>query len=125
MIKNLSLIGLMLATPYFVFAQEAAVETEGASLILQSYTFWSSVIVALMAIISTIVIAKKMKGGVFGETLNLFAIGMLCILAGYVIESVPELSSIVLLGTISDIIFIIGFLFMAMAGNLMSRVVTG
>ena len=112
-------------TPYCVFAAEVADETEGASLILQSYTFWSSVIIALMAIISIFVIAKKMKGGVFGETLNLFAIGMFCILSGYIIESVPELSSIVFLGTMSDIVFIIGFLFMAMAGNLMSRVVTG
>ena len=125
MIKNLSLIVLALMTPYYAFAEEVINETEGASLILQSYTFWSSVIVALMAIISTFVIAKKMKGGVFGETLNLFAVGMFCILSGYVIESIPGLVSVSFLGTFSDIIFIVGFLFMAMAGNLMSRVVTG
>ena len=125
MMRKLGFVVGLLLIPYGVFAAEVIEEGEGATLILQSYTFWSSIIIAIMAIVSTIVIAKKMKGGVFGETLNLFAYGMVAILVGYIIESLPFLNTITFFDSIADILFIMGFLFMAMAGNLMSKVVTG
>lgn len=111
--------------PNIVLAEGAGGVYSESFSILDTYTFWSSVIVALMAIVSIVVIARKMKGGVFGETLNLFASGMFAILLGFILGSTTIFESMGFLSPIGDIMFIVGFLLMALAGNLMSRAVTG
>ncbi len=93
--------------------------------ILQAYVLISTIIVAFAAIVIVFRNAAKMKGGIFGTVLNYFGTGMVAIFFGFIVHSQSSLLSTDSVNTISNILFIAGYILMAIAAVKMSRAIDG
>ena len=102
------------------FSMEEIIAMSG---ILQAYALLSTIIVAIAAIIVVFHNAGRMKGGIFGTVLNYFGIGMVAILFGFIIGPESSLVSVDDASTIGNILFIIGYIFMAVAAVKMSQAI--
>ena len=98
-------------------------EISAMSRILQAYALLSTIIVAVVAIIVVFRNAGKMRGGIFGVVLNYFGIGMVVILFGFIIGPRSALLLTGSVNTISNILFIIGYILMAIAAVRLSRAI--
>lgn len=55
--------------------------------ILESVSFWSTIIVALATTIAVVMLSRSMRGGVFGSVLAYFSGGMSFIFLGFVVNT--------------------------------------
>ena len=120
---------LILTSLFFtktVYAESGIFSTEeiiAVSNTLQAYALISAVLIAIIATVVVFRNAKKMKGGIFGTVLNYFGIGMVAILLGFISGS--ELSFLPAddLNVVGNILFIIGYILMAIAAVKMSKAI--
>ena len=105
-----------------IFLKEEIIDM---SRILQAYALISAIIVAIAATIIVFRNAGRMKGGIFGTVLNYFGVGMIAILSGFIISSNLSFLSVFDTNTISNILFILGYILMAIAAMKMSKAIGG
>lgn len=124
MIKLITIVSSLLL-PSVLFAQTTPASYSNAYSILNMYSFIS--VVAIGVITSTIVLinAKKMGGGVFGDALGYFGIGMLVVLAGIVVSLGIAIFSKQSMGILGNIFYIIGYVLMAIAADKIRKVIQG
>lgn len=120
---------LILTSLFFtktVYAESEIFSTEeiiAVSNTLQAYVLISAVLIAIIATVVVFRNAKKMKGGIFGTVLNYFGIGMVAILLGFISSS--ELSFLPTddLNVVGNVLFIVGYILMAIAAVKMSKAI--
>ena len=105
--------------------QEWASYTSDTLSILDVYIFWSTIVLALVAIGMVFSNAAKMKGGAFATVLNLFGSGMVVTFLGYLTMLFPALLPAFFGGLLSDILFIVGYVLMAIAASRLARAIGG
>lgn len=119
-LRNKLIIGVTMGgafLPSVVSAQEWISYVGGTLSILDVYIFWSTIVLAIVAIGMVFSNAIKMKGGVFATVLNFFGSGMTVTFLGYITMTCPFLRDISFAGLLSDILFIIGYVLMAIAAS--------
>lgn len=89
----------------------------GTISILNAYSFWSFIIVAVITSALVFVTATRMKGGLFGTVLRYFGAGMVLILFGYVLVSVPACAVSTYAKILHDILYLVGYILMAIAAH--------
>lgn len=87
----------------------------GTISILNSYSFWSFIIIAVTTSILVFATAIKMRGGLFSGVLYYFGAGMTLIFFGFVFTAVPASISLESTKIIHDILYTIGYVLMAVA----------
>lgn len=134
MIKKLKMYGVSVAAvlliqPAVVLAEEieksVATEMSQAFTLLGYYTFWSFLAVALITIGSVFMLGQKMRGGVFQKVLQYFSAGMSVVLIGYLVDLFPPDMSEYYVRAMVDILFMVGFVLMALAGSKLSQAING
>ena len=100
-------------------------EITAMSRVLQTYALISAIIVAGATSFIVFRNARKMRGGIFGTVLNYFGIGMIVVLGGFVVEAYPSLIPVGEVGTVTNILFIIGYILMAVAATKLSKAIEG
>ncbi len=114
-----------------VYAADFAFSTSevvAMSRVLQTYALVSAAIVALVTCIVVFRNAKTMKGGVFSKVLNHFGVGMVIVFVGYISYAYPTLIPFIAIediGTLSNSLVIIGYIFMAVAATKLSHAIEG
>jgi|GEM_PF-2757111 len=105
--------------PMVAFGVQAGVPDgyENTYLLLKFYSLASTVIIGLITSTIVLINGKRMKGGVFGTVLSFFGIGMLFMLAGFTISFTTGLFAPNIVDMLNSMLNIIGFVFMAVAGN--------
>lgn len=89
----------------------------GTISILNAYSFWSFILIAVITSALVFVTAARMKGGLFGTVLHYFGAGMVLILVGYVLISVPVCSSSDYAKILHDVLYLVGYILMAIAAH--------
>lgn len=100
-------------------------ETNAASSVLQTYVFLSVVIIALVTNVIVFITAFKMRGGVFGTSLNYFGIGMATVLVGFVVNNAYSTTTQQVAQIFTNALFIIGYVAMAFAVTKLSNAIKG
>lgn len=124
--KHLALISLVFL-PAIAFASVAdtllELDNQG---IFASISLWSMLIVAFATSLMVWVGGRKMHGGVFGNVLTYFSIGMSLVFVGIVTE-MPWFSNISPLYTklVHDSLFIVGYILMGVAASKLLKVIKG
>jgi len=90
---------------------------------LQAYTLISAIVIAVVATIVVFRNAQKMKGGVFSIVLRYFGVGMIAILLSFIATSQYSFLSVDDADMVSNILFIIGYVSMAMAAVKMHKAI--
>ncbi|MCK5590917.1 MAG: hypothetical protein KAI72_03075 [Candidatus Pacebacteria bacterium] len=98
-------------------------EITAVSNTLQAYALISAVIIAIVATIVVFRNARKMKGGVFGSVLNFFGIGMVAMLLGFISDSELSFLPVDDVNVVGNILFIVGYILMAIAAVKMSKAI--
>jgi len=116
---------LIFPIPLFASATEAITET--TLFILSSYSLASALIVGIATSVLVAINARKMKGGIFGQVLEYFSVGMFIVLLGFVAGefSFGILSNSVIAGAIHDVLYIIGYVIMAIAAQKLLTAIKG
>ena len=120
---------LILTSLFFtktVYAGSGVFSTEEITAVsntLQAYVLISAVIIAIVATIVVFRNARKMKGGVFGSVLNFFGIGMVAILLGFISDSELSFLPVDDVNVVGNILFIVGYILMAVAAVKMSKAI--
>jgi len=96
--------------------------------ILSSYSLASTLIVGLATSFLVLNIARRMDGGLIGHALKYFSAGMFFVLAGFIIEQATLFEEFsrynnTLAETAHDILFIVGFIIMALAAQKLSKAI--
>lgn len=124
-----------LAFPTVLFAQtsgapvgvwQTLIGIEDYSKVFELLSLWSTLIVAIVTTAMVWIGGQKMRGGIFGNVLTFFSIGMTCIL-GAIAVGLPWLAGIpgVYLTSARGSLYIIGFIFMGVAANKLLKVTRG
>jgi hypothetical protein len=100
-------------------------DVEAMTRVLQTYAHVSAIIVASLTSVIVFNSAHKMRGGVFGKVLNYFGAGMLFVLSGFIINAYPNFIPISDSGVVSNILFITGYVLMAVSATKLSRAIEG
>jgi len=90
---------------------------------LQAYTLASAMVIAIVATIVVFRNSQKMRGGIFSVVLRYFGAGMVAILFSFIAGSQFSFFSFDNADMISNILFIIGYVFMAMAAVKMHKAI--
>lgn len=124
MIKTIITIS-SLFLPSVLFAQGVYVDYSNTYSILNMYSFLSVILIG--AITSVIVLrnAKKMSGGIFGDALGYFGVGMLVMLAGITVSLGVAFFSKETIGIIGNLFYIIGYILMAVAADKIRKIIQG
>ncbi|OHA81105.1 MAG: hypothetical protein A2675_00800 [Candidatus Yonathbacteria bacterium RIFCSPHIGHO2_01_FULL_51_10] len=85
--------------------------------ILNSYSFWSFVIVAVGTSVLVFLTAMRMKGGLFSKVLYYFGAGMVLIFLGYILVSVPVCAASPYSKIVHDMLYLVAYLLMALGAN--------
>lgn len=123
--KKILLVAPLLFTPALLFAESEGYLNTLVSDLAPRLSLWSAIIVAFAASVMVFVNARSMKGGVFGTVLNYFAIGMVFILGSFVVVSLNIFDSPGFAKTANNILFILGYIIMALAANKLSQIAGG
>ena len=123
--KKILLVVPLLFTPALLFADSEGYVNILVDDLAPRLSLWSAIIVAFAASIMVFVNARSMKGGVFGAVLNYFAIGMVFILASFVVVSLNVFGFEGFAKTTNNILFILGYIIMALAANKLSQIAGG
>jgi len=110
-----------------LFASATEAITETTLFILSSYSLASALIVGIATSVLVAINARKMKGGIFGQVLEYFSVGMFIVLLGFVAGefSFGILSNSVIAGAIHDVLYIIGYVIMAIAAQKLLTAIKG
>ena len=119
-----------LFTPLAVFAQDTASEAvytdySGMFSILNTYSFVSVLLVGAITSIVVLRNARKMTGGIFGDALGYFGIGMLVMLGGITISLGVAFFSEEAIGVLGNVFYITGYVLMAIAADKIRKIVEG
>lgn len=125
--KYFALLSLVLL-PTVVFADvtETLLVLEDSGL-FSSISLWSTLIVAFATSMMVWIGGRHMRGGVFGNVLTYFSIGMTLIFIGAATE-IPLLQSNVpgiYLKLVHDSLYIIGYVFMGIAASRLLKAIKG
>lgn len=124
--KTLYIICAFLSFAGVAHAQSFSIdEIEAMTGVLQTYALGSAVIVAFATSMIVFGNARKMRGGVFGKVLNYFGVGMVFVLLGFVANAFPNMVPINDSGVVSNILFIVGYVLMAVSASKLSRAIEG
>lgn len=123
--KNILLVASFLFTPVLLFAQADDYVNTLVIDLAPRLSLWSAIIVAFAASVMVFMNARSMKGGVFGTVLNYFAVGMILILGSFVVVSLNIFGSEGFAKTANNILFILGYIIMALAANKLSQIAGG
>lgn len=123
--KKILLVASLLFTPALLFAESEGYVNTLVSDLAPRLSLWSAIIVAFAASVMVFVNAQSMKGGVFGTVLNYFAVGMILILGSFVVVSLNVFGSEGFAKTANNILFILGYIIMALAANKLSQIAGG
>lgn len=123
--KKILLVSSLLFTPTFLFAGSPDYMNTLVDDLAPRLSLWSAIIVAFAASVMVFVNARSMKGGVFGTVLNYFAVGMVFILGSFVVVSLNIFGSEGFAKTANNILFILGYIIMALAANKLSQIAQG
>lgn len=115
--------GLSFAKISSAFAVVSEEEVVAVSKPLQAYTLISAIVIAVVATIVVFRNAQKMKGGVFSIVLRHFGIGMVAILFSFIASSQYTFLSVDDADMVSNILFIVGYVFMALAAVKMHKAI--
>lgn len=118
-------ISLSLLFPFISFAQEVSVDYSSTYSILNMYSFVSVILVGIITSIIVLRNAKKMSGGIFGDALGYFGVGMLVMLAGIGVSLGVAILSKETVGMIGNIFYITGYVLMAIAADKIRRIIQG
>jgi len=124
--KHLALLSLVLL-PAVAFAGVTdtllALDDSG---LFSSISLWSMLIVAFVTSAMVWVGGRKMHGGVLGQVLTYFSIGMSLVFVGIVLE-MPWFSNIspLYLKLVHDSLFIVGYIVMGIAASKLLKVIKG
>lgn len=124
----------ILAMPIITFAQtaeplntlQALVVPDDPSKMLETISLWSTLVIAFTTSTMVWVGGRKMHGGVFGNVLTFFSVGMTLIFLGFATE-VPWFQNIdhLYLKMIHDSLYIIGYVLMGVAASKLLGVIKG
>lgn len=123
--KKILLVSSLLFTPTLIFAESPDYVNTLVNDLAPRLSLWSAIIVAFAASVMVFVNARSMKGGVFGTVLNYFAVGMVFILGSFVVVSLNIFGSEGFAKTANNILFILGYIIMALAANKLSQIAQG
>lgn len=123
--KKILLVASFLLTPALLLAASEDYINIFVSDLAPKLSLWSAIIVAFAASVMVFVNARSMKGGIFGTVLNYFAVGMILILGSFVVASLNVFGSEGLAKTANNILFILGYIIMALAANKLSQLAQG
>lgn len=123
--KKILLVVSLLFTPALLFAESEGYLNTLMSDLAPRLSLWSAIIVAFAASVMVFVNARSMKGGIFGTVLNYFAAGMVLILGSFIVVSLNVFGSEGFAKTVNNILFILGYIIMALAANKLSQVAGG
>lgn len=112
-----------LTLPFIVGAQEWLNFVGGTLLLLDTYVFWSTIVLAAVAVGLVLHNASKMRGGVFGSALKLFGFGMALSLLGYLSTQYVQHVPGGLGDFLSDTFFILGYVLMAVAASKLAKAI--
>lgn len=119
------LLAALLLSPLSAMAADYLIP-DSTLTILNSYSLVSAILVGLATSILVLINARKMKGGVFGSVLNQFALGMFFVLVGFLLVSIPwQIGSPIIVKTAHDVLYILGYIIMAVAANKLLRAIRG
>ncbi len=111
--------------PSILFAEESSSGYSNAYFILNAYSFLSVLIIGIITSVIVLVNAKKMSGGIFGDALGYFGIGMLVMLAGIVVSLSVSMSAGQSIGVVGNMFYIIGYILMAIAADKIRKIIQG
>lgn len=123
-----TLLGFIFSASYAQAAFDVSLsieELDAMMPILETYALTSVIVVACVTSIVVLRSARKMKGGVFGTVLNFFGLGMVAVLAGYIMTNYPALISFNDNGLVAYVLFILGYVLMAVAATKLSSAIGG
>ncbi len=120
-----AIIILSLFLPGVLFAQESFVDYSDTYSILNMYSFLSVIIIGGITSIIVLVNARKMSGGIFGDALGYFGVGMLVMLAGITVSLGVAIFSKETIGIIGNMFYIIGYILMAIAADKIRGIIQG
>ena len=124
MIKTIiTILGLFL--PGVLFAQGVYVDYSNTYSILNMYSFLSVILIGAITSIIVLVNAKKMSGGIFGDALGYFGVGMLVMLAGITVSLGVAFFSEETIGIVGNLFYIIGYILMAIAADKIRKIIQG
>jgi hypothetical protein len=123
--KKISLAVVMFGVPTLLLAQSDSYAQTLAAVLAPKLSLWSAIIVAFATSVMVFMNAYSMKGGIFGTALNYFGVGMILILAGFIVTSFNLFNSGDITATANNILFILGYIIMALAAHKLSQIVHG
>lgn len=123
--KKILLILPFFITPAILWASSGEYMTTLIGDLAPRLSLWSAIIVSCVASIMVFGNARSMKGGIFGVVLSYFAFGMVFILGSFVVVSMNAFDSEGFAKTANNILFILGYIIMALAANKLSRIAQG
>ena len=106
--------GMGLTAPTLVYAKGMALDNRTFE---NSPTLWLATIVGVIACGAVFQNAREMRGGVVGSALLFIGIGMLLMVIGLFLIVVPPWSPDRLILRIHDILFVFGYILMAIGGH--------
>ncbi len=124
MIKIMIIVSGLLS-PSILFAQGSYVNYSGTYSILNTYSFLSVLIIGIITSIIVLKNAKNMSGGIFGDAMGYFGVGMLVVLAGITISLGIAIFSEQSLGVIGNMFYIVGYVLMAIAADKIRKITQG
>lgn len=113
----LILIGTFFVIPFLTQARVDYVPADSFSLSMNSLALWLAVAVAVIATASVFWDAKRIQGGVLGQVYTYFGVGMLLILAGFIVLIIKPLNINLVFLSLHDIFYIIGYLIVAIGAK--------
>lgn len=112
------MLTILLASPIIALAQE---EGASADSFVNSLSLWLAVVVGVVASIMVLMNAQWMKGGAFGSALTYFGIGMFLVVGGFFAVVIPAWASEGVIMRVHDVMFIIGYVVMAIGARKIVR----
>lgn len=95
------------------------------SVILESLSFWSTIVVALAMTIAVGMLSRSMRGGVFGTVLFYFSGGMFFIFLGFIANTGWFQGVLPSLVFLYGPLYIAGFALMGVGANKLLKVIKG
>lgn len=123
----------ILAMPAIAFAEgglddtlQTLIAIEDNSKLLEMISLWATLIVAFVTSAMVWVGGRHMHGGVFGNVLTFFSIGMTLIFLGFATE-VPWFQNFdrLYLKMIHDSLYVVGYVLMGVAASRLLKVIKG
>lgn len=116
--KRSFIINMVMWAALPVVSHAQVVDAQTTS-ILNSYSVVSAIFIGLAASLWVFFDARKMDGGVFGNALMYFSIGMFCLLVGFIAGVLASFypTFMVYEKLAHDVLYIIGYIFMALGAH--------